>query len=752
MALSPISKAIKNIGNGGQYTEREVRFGKFQGARFVPGVTKRQYDSVLKLFSDWNKTETSDQVTSRTASEKQSIRKITKSNGSSSYQLKEKLEIIDVRSQGIRVSKATEQTSSALKYVYDDLPSNREYKQKRERISYKKGGIQIDFTYQPDNRQSQYQIEIEFEKPEEVVKYVKIINDDLFNTKISGIVFAQYRDLVGNARFAGPLPQTLTLEAFKKKVLTKNDYSVTEKADGERFLLFIDNVGGFNFISRKMDIKRLTGVPPRRDFAGTLIDGEFDEEKDIFYSFDILFAIGKDVRREYLKKRLTELFGLLIKMKNPFVKMKTFFIEHSNKIIQIPSNKVTSFKNIYEAAGDIWSRKDNFQYDLDGLIFTPVNESYNTRNTFKWKDENTIDFYYKENQLYLAGTKNNGSYGILPFSGTDGKGTFTSKGKQVKNLIFIDETISENLRKGILDRRNTGPPGVGEFKFENNTFKSIRMRPDKELPNGIDASNQAWEAISKPVTDKMIASGPGALRDFHSEIKSKLIMKYAKGKSVLDIGSGKGEDVGKYVKANATKVVGFDLVQEEYPHPNSMRFFKVNNPIYRVKNFINKNEKFDVVNINFAIHYFLQNKKLFESLIVNIHETLKSGGILMATVLDGKKIYDTLKGKNKVSTNSVNFTKKYNNSLNFNSPKFKFLGQKVDVLVKGTKYFGNKPITEFLFNFTKFLAIMEQMEFELVETKSFNDLCSQSTWCERYMSANEKDYSFKNIYFILKKK
>jgi len=183
-----------------------------------------------------------------------------------------------------------------------------------------------------------------------------------------------------------------------------------------------------------------------------------------------------------------------------------------------------------------------------------------------------------------------------------------------------------------------------------------------------------------------------------------------------------------------------------------MRFFKVNNPVYRVKNFINKNEKFDVVNINFAIHYFLQNKKLFESLVVNIHENLKSGGILMATVLDGKKIYDALKDKNKISTNSVNFTKKYNNSLNFNSPKFKFLGQKVDVLVKGTKYFGNKPITEFLFNFTKFLAIMEQMGFELVETKSFSDLCSQSTWCERYMSANEKDYSFKNIYFILKKK
>lgn len=753
MTLTPTSKALANIGNGGEGIEREVRFGKFQNNRFTPGVTKRQYDSAINLFTNWETKETKDEVVSRPASEKQSIRKITNSkNGSEIYQVKEKLETIDVPSQGIRVSKAKEQTSKALKYVFSDLPANKDYKQKRERTSFTKGNIQVDFTYQPDNRKSQYQIEIEFDSQREVVKYIKLINDDLFNTKVSGIVFAQYRDLTGSPRFAGPLPQTLTLAAFKKKLLTKSAYSVTEKADGERFLLFIDNVGGYNFISRKSDIKRLTGVPPRRDFAGTLIDGEFDAEKDIFYSFDILFAKGKDLRRDKLKKRLDELFGLLVQLRNPFVKMKTFFLEYNGKIITIPSNKPTAFKNIYEAAGAIWSKRKNFQYELDGLIFTPVGEPYNTRNTFKWKDENTIDFHYDKNQLFLAGTRKNGSYGILPFSGIDGKGTFMSRGKEVKNLIFLEETIPENLRKGMLDRQIPGTPMVGEFKFENNTFMLIRKRPDKELPNGVDASNQSWEAVVNPVTDKMIASGPGALRDFHSEIKSMLIMKYARGKDVLDIGSGKGEDVGKYTKANAKKVVGFDLVQEEYPHPNSMRFFKVNNPIYRVKNFINKNEKFDVVNINFAIHYFLQNKKLFESLVVNIHENLRSGGVLMATVLDGNTIYNALKGKNKVSTSAVNFTKQYNNSLNFNSPKFKFLGQKVDVLVKGTKYFGNKPITEFLFNFNKFLSIMEQMGFELVEMKSFSDICNDSAWCSRYMSENEKDYSFKNIFFILKKK
>jgi SAM-dependent methyltransferase len=380
-----------------------------------------------------------------------------------------------------------------------------------------------------------------------------------------------------------------------------------------------------------------------------------------------------------------------------------------------------------------------------------VGDGYFSKNILKWKDENTIDFFYKGDKLFIAGFDKNGKYANIPFEGLDGKGTFKTKSKSVTNAIFTDETVPEGVRKGRLHKSIEGPGMVGEFKFENNKFMLIRKRPDKEFANGVEASNQAWEAIVKPVTDAMIGLGPGAMRDFHSEIKSKMIMKYAKGKSVLDIGSGKGEDVGKYVKANAKPVVGFDIVQEEYPHPNYMKFYKMNSPVYRVKNYLNKNQKFDVININFAIHYFLRNKKLFESLVMNIHENLKKGGILMATVLDGKLVYQGLKGKNKVNTNKVQFTKKYNNSLNFNDSKFKFLGQEVEVLVKGTKYF-NKPISEFLFNFEKFLKIMEQLGFELVAKGNFKEFCSESEWCRKYMTDAEKDYSFKNIYFILKKK
>lgn len=747
VATSVCSKALENLEiTTLKGVETEARFGRFDRNRFIPGVNKRQYDDIVDYFTNlgWKRSTSTDKVTSRTINQKQNIRKIESGN-SVSYQLKTKKKVIDVPSSNYRLAKSEEKTSKALQVVFDGANKTRDYVVVRNRVTFKNDNLQVDLT----ESGGKLQAELEFVGKQNVCRYIKVISDLIEDSRVKSMVFNEYRQLAGQ-RFIGPLPQTLTKENFRKKILTKSAYSVTEKADGERFLLFIDRMGRFSLISRGMNITLLKDIPEKPDFAGTIMDGELTSPSR-FYTFDIAFINGRDVRMLKLPERLVSLYNVLMSLRVNTLRMKSFFVDDGKNIYEYPSKTKLNYKNIYEAAGAIWSKRSKYPYDLDGLIFTPSGDQYFSKNILKWKDENTIDFYYDKDKLFLAGFNAKGKYDYIPFSGIDGKGTFKTKTKSIKNDIFTDESAPENIRKGKLERPITGQPMVGEFKVENNKFILIRKRPDKEFPNGVEASNQAWEAITKPVTDAMIAVGPGALRDFHSEIKSKLIMKYAKGKSVLDIGSGKGEDVGKYIKSNSKPVVGFDIVQEEYNHPDYMKFFKMNSPVYRVKNYINKNQKFDVININFAIHYFLQNKKLFESLVMNIHENLKKGGVLMATVLDGKLVYQALKGKNMLNTDKVQFTKRYNNSLNFNSPKFKLLGQEVAVMVKGTKYF-NKPISEFLFNFEKFLKIMEQLGFELIAKGNFKEFCAESEWCQKYMTEAEKDYSFKNIYFILKKK
>jgi SAM-dependent methyltransferase len=747
VATSRCGKALNSLGANGNNAgiETEARFGKMERGRFVPGVSKRTFDEIESHFKSlgWTRTTSKDRVVSRALNPRQNIRRVESSN-STIYEMKERLNVIDVQ-PNYRLAKSKEKRGAMYKLLFEKASSNKEYTITRDRISFKKDNLRVDLT----QGAGKYQVEVEFSGRVGACKLIEEISEMIEDSYTKGSVIAEYRKLMG-PKFAGPLPQTLTLDAFKKRILTKKNYSVTEKADGERYLLFVDSNGNMSLLSRGMNIVFLKGVGSKPDFAGTVLDGELYRGK--FYTFDILMYKGQEARKLKLPDRLMGLYRVLMEMRVPILKMKTFFVDNGKDIMEYPSQTKTSYKNIYEAASKVWGQKKSYPYPLDGLIFTPTDDQYFSKGILKWKDENTIDLYYNGSKLYLAGFgADKKEYKNYPFGGVDGSGTFYTKDKKVMNDIFTDEKAPESVRKGVLQTPITGPAGVGEFVFEKNTFKLIRKRTDKQFGNGILASNQVWESITKPLTIAELSAGPGAMRDFHSEIKSKMIMKYTKGKAVLDIGSGKGEDVGKYIKAGAKKVVGFDLVQEEYPHPNYMKFYKMNGPVYSVKNYINKSDVFDVVNINFAIHYFLRNKAMFQSLVMNIHENLKKGGILMATVLDGRLVYQALKNKPMVNTNKVTFTKKYNNATNFNSPKFKLLGREVEVMVKGTKYF-NKPISEFLFNFEKFMRIMEEMGFELVEKGNFSEFCSESEWCRRYMTDAEKDYSFKNIYFVLRKR
>lgn len=736
--------------------ETEVRFGKYDNrGKFTPGVSVSQFDlliSTLDKVKVLRKVSTSDIVNSRTVNRTTSVRKISPvSGGKSIYERKEKVGTVDVPKEGIRLAKSKETPISQVEYAV--VSNTNAYVQRRDRTSYTMPGARLDLTRLPRNRTTTYQVEIEYTDVGTVRGLLQSVHEVLNRWSI----VRDYKALTKGSRFIGPLPQTLTLEAFRKKVLSKSKYSVTEKADGERFLLYVAPNGFFYFISRKMDFA-LAPYTPRPDLANSIMDGELS--KDTFYAFDAAFIKGTSIVKQNLTKRLDAVLKFLMEVRDSRLKMKVFYVDTPNGIRSYPGNKSTKFKNIYEAAGDVWSRRSKFSYKLDGLIFTPVDDGYTSRSIYKWKDENTIDFYYKsgngnKTRLFLAGLDARGNYSAtIPFSGNDGKGTFKTAKGSVKNDIFTDTSVPDNVRKGELTVSIPGPSQVGEFKFAANTFKLIGKRPDKEFPNSVQASNQAWEAITKPVTSAMISVGPATMRDFHSEIKSKLIMKYAKDKSVLDIGSGKGEDIGKYLKAKSKPVVGFDMVGVEYNHPNYMKFFKMNTPIYNIQNKLKNTTykgPFDIININFALHYFFKNKETFQNLILNINRNLKKGGYLMATVLDGRMVYNALKNKNKNITNTANFTKKYNNALSFNNKKFKMLGRSVNVLVKGTKYF-TKPIEEYLFNFQKFMLIMEQLGYEVVETKNFSELCDGSPWCSKYMSNSEKEYSFKNMYFVLRKK
>ena len=80
-------------------------------------------------------------------------------------------------------------------------------------------------------------------------------------------------------KFIGPKPITLemsnirTVESDSNLTSIRNGYSVTDKADGERNLLFIDDLGDLYLINQKMEIK-YTGISSP-ELSNSIFDGEY---------------------------------------------------------------------------------------------------------------------------------------------------------------------------------------------------------------------------------------------------------------------------------------------------------------------------------------------------------------------------------------------------------------------------------------------------------------------------------------------
>ena len=125
--------------------------------------------------------------------------------------------------------------------------------------------------------------------------------------------FAYYKSLlkylnINRVQFIGPQPVTLDRENVVELDISeymmsnsiRKNYTVTDKADGERNLLVIDNKGYAFYINRKNTIKAAGFMLPQ--FADTIIDGEYitktkkGEVVAEYHAFDIYVIKNRDIR------------------------------------------------------------------------------------------------------------------------------------------------------------------------------------------------------------------------------------------------------------------------------------------------------------------------------------------------------------------------------------------------------------------------------------------------------------------------
>lgn len=185
--------------------------------------------------------------------------------------------------------------------------------------------------------------------------------------------------------------------------------------------------------------------------------------------------------------------------------------------------------------------------------------------------------------------------------------------------------------------------------------------------------------------------------------------------------------------------------------------------------------KFDVVSIQFALHYMFEDKKSLHSFAKNVADYTKLGKYFIGTCYDGKMIYEELKDKKSGEKKELyvgnkkiwHVTKLYEDDENkFMEDEEESLGYKIKVYQETI----NKDFKEYLVNFDYFVKVMQDYGFSVYDElqmhekkqpgignfKLLHDHMMTTSKNDKYgkaynMSEEEKQISFLNNYFVFRK-
>lgn len=515
--------------------ELELRFGHYENKRFKPDIgldTYNKLDTYLRSNPQMiNKIERED---SNVEIYENGVRKVIYQDGRFLYQKKNKLYTSDIEYKDfvLRLSESDEVSvkPSQESYVIKEIRERNRtlYYQIFKAFYYSLTKVT---TKSPDNDiiSVSYELEIEYTiLPVTLKNLVRMVQDSVNyvlpiltgdNIRYSYVPLSEesyIKDQYSSLYIKEPKP--VNLNRYVTPDLQSMGYSVTNKLDGERFILVFTNIGFYAFNNRRTE--KYDGKVYGNTSGGFIyyaLDTEFFEGK--YYVFDCMIYNGQKIIENTHEERIRDANNIV-------------------RTLAIPNNFI-NVKNFYR--GDLKTSTENLLKNLpkdknDGLIYTS-NGRYNS-NIYKWKfpDKMSIDFavYKIKDSTYELYVKDNiDDFPVnVPFHG--------SNMYEIENAFYDSKEELKNM-------------GIYEFGYNNDTDKFIlfRERPDKIDPNFITVAENVWNDIKNPYTSQELINllSPKVLekyRKYQNNIKRDLIEKYCQEKDVLDLGSGRGGDLGKY--------------------------------------------------------------------------------------------------------------------------------------------------------------------------------------------------------------
>ena len=374
------------------------------------------------------------------------------------------------------------------------------------------------------------------------------------------------------------------------------------------------------------------------------------------------------------------------------------------------------------------------------------------------------------------------------------------------------------LRNGDSQYGNSFNVAENIWKSYHNPISEDMITTEKNIPQDSEEEEVYYSRITSRNKSEI-----KPMLDFHNLfIKYKLIncvCEIKKAESLLDLACGKAGDLPKWKKGNLKFIFGVDISKDNIENikdgacvrfcnqrknfkktkavfcvadtsknlksgkaSNSEEYKKILNVLYG-SDLINKSSlspgfrelwnlgsnKFDIVSLQFALHYYFKDLKSLKGLVLNIKENIKEGGYFVGTCFDGSTIFDKLKKKkkNEFIEGYKNKTRIWKIKKGYSKDTFpddhNSLGIPIWVYVETI----NKVFKEYLVNFNYLVSIMEENGFVLENNKTLlpYDLESSSLFSKQFqklektkeiigdslqMTAGEKEFSFMFRYFIFK--
>lgn len=665
-----ITKLLKS--KVGQY-EVETRVGVYKNNKFVPGVSATAYSNALEYLKNSNAFE--DPIIESsivTTFEGSDVRKI-KIGGNVLYQKKKVEKKIENEVWGIRISKASE-----TEVELSEDPKGKQFTRKRYRHTFKRKiedgkddyTYQIDVTLVKSGTRTIYEIEAER------------IGEMNYGSDFKGMVNTLLKVSQGSANDDTliDLPEkkgviavhnsmfwTLSRKQKKDEYRLTTNYAnkpvnlkipnmlyksfnpaVTVKLDGERAFLLLREEGCY-LLSPPLDVVKI-GSGVSDELNNTYIDGElitgYNDDGIVerqFFAFDILFNKGDDVRNELFLKRLQYLVDISPTLEEKFDELyftKTF---HGPRIVL---DKV-----IPELQGDSYNRttkalhESEFEYHpTDGLIYQSLGPYIND-DTYKWKpaDKMTIDFLVNNVKSTSDGYRlrlnvSDGSRRVV-FNGTK-KHPFTG------SALSPEPTFEGRPLEGAIVEM--------KWNFDTNNFEPLRFRDDRSYPNGMRTAQSVWTDIINPIPVETVRGDDlRVMRRYHNNKKKAMLQRHFSRRDViLDIGSGRGGDLNKWVDIGLRKVFVVepnDTNLAELQRRKSKTNLKQTTvvPINSgaeetdvIAKKIRKDPLNGIVSF-FSMTFFPSSEEVYEGFIKTL-KLLPKGGKFIGIVMDGEEVQGKL--------------------------------------------------------------------------------------------------------------